>query len=135
MRANKQGINHGWRAMAGVMPTVFVLVAGAGSLAGCGSPPDADADVGDTTDTLTAALETAGVGERSDHGSLPNQRPSFDPLGFSSTFSVEGKIALGGAFFKDLGANDRTCGTCHRTSEGWTVSAVNNQMRFFFSRG
>jgi cytochrome c peroxidase len=136
MRANKGIVNHGRRGIAGVFVMVSAVLAGAASLLGCDPPPDTDADTGaGTTDTVTAALETPGAGDRRNHASLPNHLPLFDPLGFSSTFSVDGKIALGGGFFKDLGVNGRTCGTCHLIGEGWTVSAVNNQSRFFFTQG
>ena len=47
---------------------------------------------------------------------------TFQPLG--STITAEN------AFFKDLGTNGRTCFTCHRPQDGWSLSAKHAQDRF-----
>ena len=66
---------------------------------------------------------------------LPNNFPLLNPLGFSTTYSTDGYVSFGNEFFADLGTNDRTCGTCHKAGEGWTVSAQNVRLLFELSRG
>jgi cytochrome c peroxidase len=66
---------------------------------------------------------------------LPNNLPMLNTLGFSTTFSLDGGIGLGGEFFQDLGTNKRTCGSCHKATEGWSVSASNLRLVFELSRG
>ena len=39
------------------------------------------------------------------------------------------------AFFSDMGANGRTCNSCHVADQGWTISAAQAQARFDSSGG
>ncbi len=76
--------------------------------------------------------------ERSELGhapSIPNNLPMLNELGFSSTFSLDGRVSFGGKFFADLGTNDRTCGSCHKATEGWTVSTDALQLVFLLTGG
>ena len=66
---------------------------------------------------------------------LPNLLPFLDPTGFSATNSTTGSIDLGSAFFQSLGTNGRSCGTCHAPSDGFGLSAVDAQLRYFISHG
>ena len=66
---------------------------------------------------------------------LPNNVPMLNSLGFSTTFSLDGGIRFGSEFFEDLGTNERTCGSCHKATEGWTVSASNLRLVFELTRG
>jgi hypothetical protein len=64
---------------------------------------------------------------------LPNLTPFPNSSGFLRTFNTNnnnGPIDLTGPFFQSLGANGRTCETCHQASDGWTFSARNAQQRF-----
>ena len=66
---------------------------------------------------------------------MPNLRPQPNPHGSAQTFSTAGSINMGSKFFKDLGTNERTCGTCHQEGDGWTVTPPHIQARFESSQG
>ncbi len=65
----------------------------------------------------------------------PNLKLQPNSSGAAQTFSKAGTIDLGSAFFKSLGTNGRTCGTCHQESDGWTVTPEHVQARFKASNG
>src|SRR5215831_8106246 len=67
--------------------------------------------------------------------SIPNNAQFPNPGGASSTYSTTGAIDLTGPFFQSLGTNGRSCGSCHRPSQGMSVSAANIQQRFIASDG
>jgi cytochrome c peroxidase len=51
--------------------------------------------------------------------------------GQAQTLSLNGPLpTTTNAFFQSLGTNGRTCNTCHRVDQGWTVSASDVQARF-----
>ena len=66
---------------------------------------------------------------------LPNGREFPNPGGASSTYSTTGNIDLNSLFFKSIGTNGRSCGTCHQPSDGMSVSAANVQLRFDLTDG
>jgi cytochrome c peroxidase len=67
---------------------------------------------------------------------LSNQFPIPDSSGLIETYNVhEAPISLKGAFFQSLGANGRSCSTCHLPGEGWSVSAAEIQSRFLLTSG
>ena len=66
---------------------------------------------------------------------LRNLFPFLDFFGFSATNSTKGSIDLSSAFFQSLGTNGRTCGTCHAPTDGFGLSAVDAQIRYFLSHG
>src|SRR5574340_56414 len=56
-------------------------------------------------------------------------------LTFADDSGVQQTLLANGAdptnpFFQDLGTNGRTCNTCHRAQEGWTVTPAELQVRF-----
>ena len=68
--------------------------------------------------------------------SLPNRFPIPNPSGFLETYNINNtSLDLTGAFFQSLGTNGRSCSSCHRPSEGWSVSAAEIQLRFLLTRG
>ena len=78
--------------------------------------------------TLSVALVNAQ--------SLPNLFPLPNGSGFVETYNInKAPINLTGAFFQSLGTNGRSCASCHRPAEGWTVSAAEIQLRFLFTQG
>jgi cytochrome c peroxidase len=84
------------------------------------------------------ALLIAGlaVGLSTGAQSLPNNTPFPNGSGFLETYNVHNApISLTGAFFQSLGTNGRSCGSCHRPAEGWSVSAAELQVRFLLTRG
>ena len=46
-----------------------------------------------------------------------------------------GPIDLTGPFFQSLGTNGRSCGSCHRPAQGWTISADEVKARFEMTQG
>src|ERR1051326_7869521 len=67
---------------------------------------------------------------------LPDQFPIPNASGFLSTHNASGKpIDLTGPFFQALGTNGRSCGSCHRPAQGWTVSAEELKARFEATQG
>jgi cytochrome c peroxidase len=67
---------------------------------------------------------------------VPNGAFFPNPAGASQTYSTTGKgIDLTGPFFQSLGANGRTCGTCHQPRDGMSVSAADVQQRFDLTQG
>ena len=62
---------------------------------------------------------------------IPQLTIDADPSGAIATFQPRGFTATAkNAFFQDLGTNGRTCFTCHRPQDGWSLSAQHAQDRF-----
>jgi cytochrome c peroxidase len=66
---------------------------------------------------------------------LPNLFPFPNPHGILKTFNETGKLDLTGPFFQSLGTNDRSCATCHRPSDAWSISATNVAKLFEHTHG
>ncbi len=66
---------------------------------------------------------------------LPHMVPFPNESGFAATFSSTGKIDLTNPFFQSLGANGRSCDSCHQQGEGWTITPAGVRARFEASRG
>ncbi|HXY52185.1 MAG TPA: hypothetical protein VEI01_22245 [Terriglobales bacterium] len=82
-----------------------------------------------------AALLLAGSTTLEAGFSLPNLFPFLDFSGFSATNSTTRSVSLGGPFFQSLGTNGRSCGTCHAPSDGFGLSAIDAQIRYFLTNG
>ena len=68
--------------------------------------------------------------------SLPNLFPFPNQAGVLATYHSGGTpIALTGPFFQSLGTNGRSCGSCHRPAQGWSISADEVSARFEFTQG
>src|SRR5215469_15355505 len=68
--------------------------------------------------------------------SLPNLFPFPNPSGLLQTYNAGDKpIDLAGPFFQSLGTNGRSCGSCHRPAQGWSISAQEVQVRFELTQG
>lgn len=68
--------------------------------------------------------------------SLPNLFPFPNATGFLETYNTRNRpIDLSGPFFQSLGTNGRSCSTCHRPAEGWSISANEVRVRFDFTQG
>jgi cytochrome c peroxidase len=65
---------------------------------------------------------------------LPNLFPFPNASGLLETYSSR-PIDLSGPFFQSLGTNGRSCGSCHRPAEGWSVSAGELKLRFAVTQG
>jgi hypothetical protein len=58
-----------------------------------------------------------------------------DTTGLVRTFAAGGDIDTSGAFFQSIGTNGRSCNSCHRIEDGWTISPPSLQARFAASKG
>ena len=67
---------------------------------------------------------------------LPNLYPFPNQSGFVETYNIRGNgIDLRGPFFQPLGSNGRSCASCHRPAQGWSISPNELKRRFEFTRG
>jgi cytochrome c peroxidase len=68
--------------------------------------------------------------------SLPNLYPFPNTTGILETFNAGGQpIDLTGPFFQSLGTNGRSCGSCHKPAQGWSISAAEVKSRFETTQG
>lgn len=67
--------------------------------------------------------------------SIRNLQPFPDPMGFIATYSVRGQVDTNGAFFRSLGTNGRSCGTCHAIDQAMSISPPQIRERFVRTRG
>ena len=67
---------------------------------------------------------------------LPNLFPFLNSTGILETYNTAGgPISLAGPFFQDLGTNGRSCASCHRPAQGWSLSSDEVKLRFELTRG
>ena len=86
-----------------------------------------------STGVVAGTLAASGISTAGETD--PHQLVSDDPTGQVRTFNVNGALDLDNPFFKDLGTNGRTCFSCHRPAQGWTITPESVQRRFIESRG
>src|SRR3989475_10021505 len=68
--------------------------------------------------------------------SLPDLFPFPNGAGILETRNTGGKpIDLTGPFFQSLGTNGRSCASCHRPAQSWSVSAEELKIRFELTQG
>ncbi len=53
-----------------------------------------------------------------------------NPSGWLQTVAPGGRIDHANPFFRSLGTNGRSCNTCHRQENGWTIAAADVRRRF-----
>jgi len=58
-----------------------------------------------------------------------------NPFGWLRTFSPGGSIDTSNAFFQALGTNGRSCNTCHRQEEAWSITPAGVRTRFEATAG
>ncbi|HEX4274602.1 MAG TPA: hypothetical protein VHZ74_04575 [Bryobacteraceae bacterium] len=59
-----------------------------------------------------------------------------DAAGSLATGRTDGRpVDLAGVFFQPLSSNGRSCGSCHRPAQGWTISAAEVKSRFETTKG
>ncbi|MEO8596525.1 MAG: hypothetical protein ABI759_24620 [Candidatus Solibacter sp.] len=90
---------------------------------------------------ICLALLLAGIASRTQqtleaqsNSQLPNLLHIPNSSGFVATFS-DTPIDLGSPFFRSLGTNGRSCGTCHQPSDGWSITPRSIRQRFNVSGG
>lgn len=58
-----------------------------------------------------------------------------DPAGTLGIYSTNGAFDTGNPFFRALGPNGRSCNTCHRASDGFSITPLHIQQRFAATNG
>jgi cytochrome c peroxidase len=58
-----------------------------------------------------------------------------DGSGVVRTVNLNGPLDLNNPFFKELGTNGRSCFSCHRPAQGWSITPTSVQGRFEESHG
>ncbi|MES1257863.1 MAG: hypothetical protein ABUS51_05520, partial [Acidobacteriota bacterium] len=68
---------------------------------------------------------------------IPNLFPFANSSGIAETYNTNGngQIDTGGPFFQSLGTNGRSCFSCHRPDQGWTISADSTKLLFLLTAG
>jgi cytochrome c peroxidase len=98
------------RNLAACVPLVTL------ALAGCGAPETLAE--GDEVVSTKSALE-----------------PQINRFGVGESFHTTGTIDRTNPFFQMLGANQRTCETCHGANQAWGLSSVNATLQFLLTGG
>jgi cytochrome c peroxidase len=76
-----------------------------------------------------------GAAAAAPDGFRSNPLTTADASGWLRTFTPAGTIDTGNPFFQSLGTNGRSCNSCHRQAEGWTVTPAELQQRFDATQG
>lgn len=74
---------------------------------------------------VMAVIDRTAAGEP-----RPNLLTFANTAGVHRIVSTTGPIDGSNPFFQDLGTNGRTCFTCHRPAQGWTITPEEVQERF-----
>jgi len=94
--------------------------------------------------SLCARVALAGLLAAAAFSVTPNRaqaRDQVEPLTFANpggvhrTFTSAGAIDTDNPFFQDLGTNGRTCFSCHRPAQAWTITPGEVQQRFERTQG
>jgi hypothetical protein len=68
---------------------------------------------------------------------IPDMFPFINSSGVSATHNTSGngQIDTSGPFFQSLGTNGRSCFSCHRPDQGWSISADAMKLLFALTAG
>lgn len=96
---------------------------------------------------LTSVIVT-GCAEEEERADADTEASSSQPLsgawmlaplrnrhGSARTATPTGTIDTDHPFFRSLGTNGRSCGSCHVAAEGWSISPAGLRWRFFITGG
>ncbi|MEO6925444.1 MAG: hypothetical protein ABI129_02145 [Rhodanobacter sp.] len=87
------------------------------------------------TVALILFVNTAGAQNIIHPGQPVDRLITADPSGWLQTSSPSGNIDSSNPFFASLGSNGRSCNSCHRQAQGWTLSAEEVRQRFEATSG
>jgi cytochrome c peroxidase len=86
-----------------------------------------------TISGITPAHEAPGG--RGDANAMRNLQPFANSSGLMATYNVNGRIDPRNAFFQPLSTNGRSCDTCHRAAEAFSITPPSIRERFERTRG
>lgn len=78
--------------------------------------------------TLSGSILTAG--RAGEFEGLPAALTFGNAAGLLGTLTRGGSFDAANPFFAELGTNGRTCGTCHRPAQGWSIAPAELADRF-----
>jgi len=81
-----------------------------------------------TVALIATAWASPGATGRAGERSFPNPRGILAVVGTNGTEADN-------PFFQELGTNGRSCGTCHRPAQGWTITPAELHDRFDRTKG
>jgi hypothetical protein len=85
---------------------------------------------------VAALILLAGLGAaRAQGGPQTTPLVTANPSGWLQTSPSSGRIDTGNPFFRSFGPNGRSCNSCHRQAQGWTISADEVRQRFAATGG
>jgi cytochrome c peroxidase len=61
--------------------------------------------------------------------------PALDSAGLVQSATTTGTLDPDSPFFATLGTNGRSCGSCHLSTQGWTITPLGVQLRFWATNG
>jgi cytochrome c peroxidase len=81
---------------------------------------------------LALALQGLPAGAQS----IPNLFPLLDSSGLIQTGNLSSApIDTTGLFFQSLGTNGRSCSSCHKPDQGWSIAPAQTKLRFLLTGG
>jgi len=87
---------------------------------------------------LTGSVVAASIGASSQdvaRNAAPPELTFENSSGALGTVNTRGTFDRDNPFFRELGSNGRTCETCHRPAQAWTITPAEIQDRFERTRG
>src|SRR5215217_5789337 len=81
--------------------------------------------------TTAGVIATAGASGTS---RAAGERPFPNPTGVLAIVGANGTEA-GNPFYQELGTNGRSCATCHRPAQAWTITPAELQVSFNVTDG
>ena len=82
------------------------------------------------TAVLILFANAASARDNTRSGQPADRLITANPSGWLQTSTPSGSIDSTNPFFASLGSNGRSCESCHRQAEGWTISANEVRQRF-----
>jgi cytochrome c peroxidase len=84
---------------------------------------------------LAGLLLGTGAVHAQDGSSRSDALTTADISGWLQTTTPSGRIDTGNPFFQGLGSNGRSCNSCHRQAQGWTMTPQELRQRFARTAG
>ena len=84
---------------------------------------------------LSTGIGAAGAQGGSQPAPRTDALVTANPSGWLQTHTPSGSIDTTNPFFQSFGSNGRSCDSCHRQAQGWTISADEIRQRFARTNG
>jgi cytochrome c peroxidase len=84
---------------------------------------------------VTSVILPATAGRTTGDEPRPNQQTFANRSGVQRTITTASTIDIENPFFQDIGTNGRTCFSCHRPAQAWTITPEEIRQRFDDTNG